>query len=86
MVVDELRVPAGKTKALLALLAGLGVAARPTLLVVSELGEALDRASRNVPWLRVVRPSQVSVVECLRHERLVFERGALLALQEALLP
>jgi large subunit ribosomal protein L4 len=83
-VVEELQPAGAKTKALVALLAGLGVAAEPTLLVVDNVTEAIDRSSRNVPWLRVVRPGQVSVAELLRHPRLVVDRPAVLRLQEAL--
>jgi large subunit ribosomal protein L4 len=83
-VVEELQPAGAKTKALVALLAGLGVAAEPTLLVVDNMTEAIDRSSRNVPWLRVVRPGQVSVAELLRHPRLVVDRLAVLRLQEAL--
>ena len=84
-VVEELRLSAPKTKALLALLAGLGLAVQPTLLVVASRSDALERASRNVPWLRVARPGEVSVARLLRHDRIVFERQALLAIQEGLL-
>ncbi|MBI2467940.1 MAG: 50S ribosomal protein L4, partial [Candidatus Rokubacteria bacterium] len=83
-VVDRLALTEPKTKALVALLAGLGVGPGRTLLVAVEPSEALLRASRNLPWLRLVRPSQVSVVDVLRHERVIFERQALLALQEVL--
>jgi len=84
-VVEELRLATPKTKALIAVLTGLGVAELPTLLVVADRSDALDRACRNVPWLRVARPGQVSVVGLLRHDRVVFERRALVAVQEALL-
>lgn len=84
-VVDEIRLAEAKTKALLGLLAGLGIAEQPTLLVMAESSEALERASRNVPWLRVARPGQVSVAGLLRHDRIVFERRALVAMQEGLL-
>lgn len=84
-VVDEVRLTEAKTKALIGLLAGLGVAAQPTLLVVALSSDALERASRNVPWLRVARPGQVSVASLLRHDRIVFERRALVAMQEGLL-
>ena len=84
LVVEALRPADPKTKALVALLARLGVTREPTLLIVAEPSDALDRASRNVPWLAVVRPGQVSVVALLRHSRVVCERAALVALQEAL--
>lgn len=83
-VVDELRPAAPKTKAMLGLLRGLGVAAEPTLLVVAELTEAVDRGSRNIPWLSVARPNQVTVTDVVRHPRIVFERQALVKVQEAL--
>jgi large subunit ribosomal protein L4 len=85
MVVDTLQLAVPKTKALIQLLAGLGIAETPTLVVVADRNEALERASRNVPWMRLARPGQVSVAQVLRHDRLLFERQALLAVQEALL-
>jgi len=85
-VVDALQPAAPKTKALLGLLGGLGLKPVPTLLVVAQWSEALDRASRNIPWVRLVRPGQVSVEEVLRHRQVVCDRGAVVALQEALAP
>ena len=83
-VVEALRPSAPKTKTLVGLLAALGASATPTLLVVAERSAVLDRASRNVPWLSVTRPGQLSVAGVLRHERIVFERSALMAVQEGL--
>jgi large subunit ribosomal protein L4 len=83
-VVDALGVTGGKTKALVSRLVELGVTAAPTLLVVEALSEALTRAARNVPWLTVETPAQVSVYQLLRVRRTVFERTALLALERAL--
>jgi ribosomal protein L4 len=56
------------------------------VLVVAELGELLRRASRNVPWLEVERPTHVSVYQLLRARQVVCDRPALLALEEALKP
>jgi len=44
----------------------------------------LDRAARNVPWLSVETPMHASVYQVLRNERVLFERAALLSMQEAL--
>jgi large subunit ribosomal protein L4 len=85
-VVDTLGVADAKTKSLTARLRGLGIDGQPTLLVVSDLTEALTRAARNVPWVRVETPGHVSVYQVLRSERVVFEKAALLALQETLKP
>jgi large subunit ribosomal protein L4 len=76
----------GKTKGLVAALAALGVQGEATLLVVTSLGETLARAARNVPWLTVEPPAHVSVYQLMRARRIVFEREALRALEEALTP
>ena len=83
-VVEALALEGPKTKALVARLAQLGVAAGPTLLVVTVFGEGLMRASRNLSWLTVETPAHVSVYQALRATQLVFERAALLAMEEAL--
>jgi large subunit ribosomal protein L4 len=83
-VVETVATASGKTKVLASWLTGLGLAAVPTLLVVGTVGQELARASRNIPWLTVETPAHVSVYQLLRAHRAVFERAALLALQEAL--
>ena len=74
----------GKTKALVSSLAQLGVRPQATLLVVATLGDLLLRAARNVPWLTVETPAQVSVYQVLQARQVVFERSALKTLEEAL--
>jgi large subunit ribosomal protein L4 len=83
-VVDSLGTSDGKTKTLVSRLNAVGAVSASTLLVVSELNELVARAARNVPWLVVEPPAHVSVYQLLRAHHVVFERGALLALEEAL--
>jgi large subunit ribosomal protein L4 len=83
-VVETLGVSDAKTKTLATRLKGLGIAGQPTLLVVSELSDGLKRAGRNVAWLSLETPGHVSVYQLIRSERVVFEKAALLALQETL--
>ncbi|MGH7372824.1 MAG: 50S ribosomal protein L4 [Candidatus Rokuibacteriota bacterium] len=85
-VVDALGVAEAKTRALTSRLKGLGIDGQATLLVVSEVTEALARAARNVPWLSVEPPGHASVYQVIRSERVVFERAALQALEAALHP
>jgi large subunit ribosomal protein L4 len=85
-VVDDVAVTDGKTKMLVGRLTELGLVEGSTLLVVRELTDALARAARNVPWLTVEAPSHVSVYQLLRARQVVFERPALLTLQEMLKP
>ena len=74
----------GKTKGLVSSLAQRGLQPVSTLVVVATLGETLLRAARNVPWLTVQTPGQVSVYQVLHARQVVFERAALKALEEAL--
>lgn len=83
-VVDGFAPGDGKTKSLVTRLRSLGVAAAPTVLVVTSLAEPLVRSARNVPWLTVETPAHVSVYQLLRARQIVFERSGLLALEEAL--
>lgn len=83
-VVDRVELGEAKTKALAAWLKGLGLREQSTLLVVGQRTEPLARASRNLAWLVVETPSHISVYQLLRHSQVVFERQALLALQEDL--
>ena len=83
-VVETLARADGKTKSLVMGLAALGMTPQSTLVVVSELGDPLRRAARNVPWLTVMTPRHVSVYQLMQVRQVVFERSALLALEEAL--
>jgi large subunit ribosomal protein L4 len=85
-VVETVTAADGRTKSLVSGLAALGVTASPTLLVVGMRGDLLIRAARNVPWLTVELPTHVSVYQLLRARHVVFERQALVALEEALAP
>jgi large subunit ribosomal protein L4 len=82
--VETLDVRDGKTKSLVGRLAGLGASGVSTLLVVRELDQALARAARNVPWIKIETPSHVSVYQLLHARRVVCERASLVALEEAL--
>ncbi len=83
-VIEGLGVTDGKTKSLVTRLGGLGIDGTPTLLVVAALDAMTARAARNVPWLVVESPAHVSVYQLLRAARVVFERAALQAMEEAL--
>jgi large subunit ribosomal protein L4 len=85
-VVEQVGLTEPRTKTLTSWLRGLGIEPGPTLLVVSERSATLERAARNVPWLEVETSHHASVYQVLRNGRVVFERAALLALEEALKP
>src|SRR5262245_48208420 len=84
VVVDRLGVAEAKSKTLTTRLKELGLPVATNLIVVSERAQGLARAARNVSWLAVETPAHASVYQVLRHDRVLFERAALLSLQEAL--
>jgi len=83
-VVDQFGLTEPRTKLLTERLRGLGVESAATLLVVTDRAATLERAARNVPWIEVETASHVSVYQIIRNTRVVFEKAALLALEEAL--
>ncbi len=83
-VVDRFAISEPRTKALTSRLKQLGIGGTPVLLVVAELDAALVRAGRNVPWLAIETPGHTSVYQVMRHDHVVFERAALIGLQESL--
>jgi large subunit ribosomal protein L4 len=83
-VVERFELGEPRTKALTGLLEGLGIEVGPTLLVVGEPDPVLTRAARNVPWLQIETAAHTSVYQLLRHARVIFEKSALLGLQETL--
>jgi large subunit ribosomal protein L4 len=83
-VVEQVRVTEPRTKVLTTWIREVGIEPGSTLLVVAERNATLERAARNVPWLEVETPQHASAYQMLRHDRLVFERAALLAIEEAL--
>jgi large subunit ribosomal protein L4 len=83
-VVERLGLDEPRTKALTAVLGRLGAEKEPTLVVVGELDQTLARAARNVPWLQVETAAHTSVYQLIRHSRVIFEKRALLSLQEML--
>jgi large subunit ribosomal protein L4 len=83
-VVESLDLREPRTRVLTSRLKELGIPAEPTLLVVKELAPSLALAARNVPWIEVETALHTSVYQLLRHDRVIFEKAALLSLQEAL--
>ena len=83
-VVEQMTLGDVKTKTLVASLKGLGAARVPTLLVLGERSADVERAARNIPWLQVTTAGHTSAYQLVRHEHVIMERAALVALQEAL--
>jgi large subunit ribosomal protein L4 len=79
-VAQGLVLDAFKTKRLVEMLAGLGLADHSVLIVVPEARPHLEASARNLPRVNVLRVAGLNVYDVLRHEKLLIDRGALPAL------
>jgi large subunit ribosomal protein L4 len=82
-IIDEIELPEGKTKSVVAMLEGLGVEGS-TLIVSGTANEGLERATRNLPRVKALRQEGVNVYDVLRHQNLILTQDAVAALAERL--
>lgn len=80
VVVDGFAVDTPKTKAFAQRLAGLQLDS--VLIITKELDENLYLASRNIPGVLVLEPSQADPVSLVRFKKVVLTREALQAFEE----
>lgn len=77
VVVEDFSVESGKTRDMLAILKGIGVAEKKTLLLVPASDQMLLRAGRNLPNLAIRQASTVSPYDILNCQVLVIQKSAL---------
>ena len=82
-IVDSLTLDSPKTKALVALLEGLGVSTG-AVVVLGERSDGLWRAARNLEKIHVVTPNGLCLLDILRLPRLVLTESALAELTRTL--
>ena len=80
IVVDKLELEEAKTKFMVKALAELKVTS--ALIVISQPDEKVERSSRNIPALKVLRVEGLNVYDLLRYEHLILTEGALKLLEE----
>jgi len=83
IVVDELTLDAPKTKDFRAILDNLEVD-KKTLLVLEDSSENIQLSARNLPDVKAVSSDNVSVLDVVAHDYLLFTQTALNELEEAL--
>jgi large subunit ribosomal protein L4 len=69
VVLDQIKLERIKTKDVVAMLTGLALSS--TLIVIDQSDEVLERSSRNLPKVKVLRTEGLNVYDILKHERLV---------------
>lgn len=79
LVLEEIAVDPPKTKTVAGIMAALGVA--KGLIITGAKNEALERAARNLPNIKVVRAEGANVYDILRYPHLIVTRGAIEVLE-----
>ena len=79
MVLDKIELEAPKTKLFAQVMANLEV--ENALVVIAERDDALERAARNLPRIKVIRVAGANVYDLLRYDRLIVMRDAVAALE-----
>jgi len=82
IVIDKLELDEAKTKLMVKALTELKVAS--ALLVIAQPDEKIERSSRNIPALKVLRVEGLNVYDLLRYEHLILTERALKLLEERL--
>jgi large subunit ribosomal protein L4 len=82
IVVDKLDLEDAKTKLMVKALAELKVTS--ALIVISQPDATIERSSRNIPAVKVLRVEGLNVYDLVRYEHLILTEGALKLLEERL--
>ena len=85
VVVPGLEIETPKTKALRAMVSGLGIAGS-ALLVDEPVSRNLELAARNLPDVTTTRSTALSIVDLLKHETVVLTEAAAGRVAEVLAP
>lgn len=82
IVVDKLNLEEAKTKLMAKALAELKVTS--ALIVISQADTTIERSSRNIPTVKVLRVEGLNVYDLVRYEHLILTESALKLLEERL--
>jgi len=79
-VAEGLAIDEFKTRRVVELLDGLGLAGQSVLIVIAAAQPELETSARNLPGVSVIRAEGLNVYDVLRHPRLLIARDALPAI------
>jgi large subunit ribosomal protein L4 len=82
IVIDRLEMEEAKTKLMAQALAELKVSS--ALIVIPQSDEKIERSSRNIPAVKVLRVEGLNVYDLMRYEHLILTQAALKSLEERL--
>jgi len=84
VVIDDFDFPEIKTANFVEAMRNFEV--RKALIVVEDKNENLEKSSRNVPWVKVLRHEGLNVYDILNHDHLFLAQSAIGKIEEALVP
>jgi large subunit ribosomal protein L4 len=82
IVLDNCELPEIKTKEFVTVMKGFDV--NKALIVTQDKSVNLEKSSRNVPWVKVMRYQGLNVYDILKYDHLFLEQSAIGKIQEAL--
>lgn len=82
VVIDDFTLPDYKTNAFVGVMKKFDV--RKALIVLDDTNENVEKASRNVPWVKVMRYQGLNVYDILNHDHLFLARPAIEKIEEAM--
>ena len=83
VVLDDFSLPEIKTKNFVQIMEGFEVG--KVLIVTEEKNENLEKSSRNVPWVKVMRVQGLNVYDILKYDHLFLIQPAVIKIEEALI-
>lgn len=81
-VLADFNLPDLKTKGFLGVMKNFDV--RKALIVTDQANVNLERSSRNVPWVKIMKSEGLNVYDLLNHEHLFLVQAAIPRIEEAL--
>ena len=82
-IVSEISLPEIKTKRMLELFSRLQLGSS-ILVVVADADERVEKATRNIPWAKVMRSDGINVYDLLHYKQVLFTQAAFLKVNERL--
>ncbi len=83
-VLETLELDEYRTRRVVEILGGLGLAGEKVLIVIDEANPRIERSARNIHGVGVLRVAGLNVYDVLRHDKLVMTRAALEAVEQRL--
>ncbi|MEE9524053.1 MAG: 50S ribosomal protein L4 [Thermodesulfovibrionales bacterium] len=84
IVIDSLKIDEPKTKSMVALLDKLGLAGKKVLIITKEKDDNVYLSSRNIPYVKVKRASDINTYSVMVNDFMLVTRDALMSVQEAM--